>query len=134
MRHLLSRSTWSFATNSDKSCWATGATAPAQNLWFVPCGRIRKNEKTQDALQRLARAELDIAPGPGWLLGIYDHFYDDNFYEVPGIGTHYLVCKHIDKNRRRQRRIEKSSCIFYALTKTVERGTSVIIRSGARSD
>ncbi|MFL6719418.1 MAG: GDP-mannose mannosyl hydrolase, partial [Burkholderiaceae bacterium] len=65
---------------------------PAQNHWFVPGGRIRKNEKTQDALQRLARVELNIAPPQGKLLGIYDHFYDDNFYGEPGIGTHYVVC------------------------------------------
>lgn len=65
---------------------------PAQNCWFVPGGRIRKNEKTQDALQRLARVELNIAPQEGRLLGIYDHFYDNNFYGQPGIGTHYVVC------------------------------------------
>lgn len=65
---------------------------PARNHWFVPGGRIRKKEKTQDALQRIARVELNIAPQQGKLLGIYDHFYDDNFYGEPGIGTHYVVC------------------------------------------
>lgn len=65
---------------------------PAQNYWFVPGGRIRKNEKTQDALQRLARGELNIVPPAGRLLGLYDHFYDDNSYGEPGIGTHYVVC------------------------------------------
>lgn len=67
---------------------------PAQNHWFVPGGRIRKNERTQDALQRIARAELHIDAVPGKLLGIFDHFYDDNFYGVPGIGTHYVACAY----------------------------------------
>lgn len=65
---------------------------PAQNHWFVPGGRIRKNERTQDALQRIARVELNIAPQQGKLLGVYDHFYNDNFYGEPGISTHYVVC------------------------------------------
>lgn len=65
---------------------------PAQNSWFVPGGRIRKNEKTQDALQRICQAELGIPAGPGRLLGIFDHFYDDNYFNEPGINTHYVAC------------------------------------------
>lgn len=64
---------------------------PAQHYWFVPGGRIRKNERLQDALKRVAHNELGIAPGPGQLLGVYDHMYEDNFFGVPGIGTHYVV-------------------------------------------
>ena len=65
---------------------------PAQNYWFVPGGRIRKNEKMRNALQRIARNELHISPESGKLLGIYDHFYDDNFYDEDGISTHYVAC------------------------------------------
>jgi colanic acid biosynthesis protein WcaH len=67
---------------------------PAQNYWFVPGGRILKNERTQDALQRIARAELNIEAPPGKLLGVFDHFYENNFYGVPGISTHYVVCAY----------------------------------------
>jgi colanic acid biosynthesis protein WcaH len=67
---------------------------PAQDTWFVPGGRIRKNEKTQDALQRITRSELGIDAPPGTLLGVFDHIYDDNFYGEPGIGTHYVVCAY----------------------------------------
>ncbi|QDZ27190.1 GDP-mannose mannosyl hydrolase [Noviherbaspirillum sp. UKPF54] len=67
---------------------------PAQHYWFVPGGRIRKNERTQDALQRIAQAELGIAAGPGKLLGVFDHIYDDNYFGVAGIGTHYVVCAY----------------------------------------
>ncbi len=65
---------------------------PAQNTWFVPGGRIRKNERTQDALQRIARTELGIDAPQGKLIGVFDHFYEDNFYAEPGISTHYVVC------------------------------------------
>lgn len=67
---------------------------PAQNAWFVPGGRIRKNERTQDALQRIARAELGIDAPRGKLIGVFDHFYEDNFYAEPGISTHYVVCAY----------------------------------------
>jgi colanic acid biosynthesis protein WcaH len=67
---------------------------PAQNTWFVPGGRIRKNEKTQDALQRISRSELGIDAPKGKLIGVFDHIYDDNFYAEPGIGTHYVVCAY----------------------------------------
>lgn len=67
---------------------------PAQHHWFVPGGRIRKNERTQDALQRIARTELGIGAGPGRLLGVFDHIYDDNYFGEPGIGTHYVVCAY----------------------------------------
>jgi len=67
---------------------------PAQDFWFVPGGRIRKNERTQDALQRIARNELGIEASGGTLIGVFDHFYDDNFYGTPDIGTHYVVCAY----------------------------------------
>ncbi|MGV3742633.1 MAG: GDP-mannose mannosyl hydrolase [Burkholderiaceae bacterium] len=65
---------------------------PAQHTWFVPGGRIRKNERAQDALQRIARTELGIAAPQGKLIGVFDHIYEDNFFDAPGIGTHYVVC------------------------------------------
>ncbi|GAB3546862.1 GDP-mannose mannosyl hydrolase [Noviherbaspirillum agri] len=67
---------------------------PAQDFWFVPGGRIRKNERTQDALQRIARTELGVEATGGRLVGVFDHLYEDNFYGEPGIGTHYVVCAY----------------------------------------
>lgn len=67
---------------------------PARDCWFVPGGRIRKNERTQDALQRIAQTELGIPARPGTLLGVFDHIYDDNYYGVAGLGTHYVVCAY----------------------------------------
>lgn len=66
---------------------------PAQGYWFVPGGRIRKNERLADALQRIARAELGITLilDPAKLLGVYEHIYDDNFFGEEGVNTHYVV-------------------------------------------
>jgi len=64
---------------------------PAQGYWFVPGGRIRKNERTQDAFRRIAEAELGIALAPGRLLGVFDHMYEDNYFGIPDMSTHYVV-------------------------------------------
>jgi colanic acid biosynthesis protein WcaH len=67
---------------------------PAQGFWFVPGGRIRKNESLDDAFERVVHTELGY-PGAkrahARLLGIYEHFYDDNFSGQTGISTHYIV-------------------------------------------
>lgn len=64
---------------------------PARDCWFVPGGRIRKNEALHDALARIAQAELGVTLPTGRLLGAFDHFYADNFYDIPDLGTHYVV-------------------------------------------
>jgi len=66
---------------------------PAQGFWFVPGGRILKNERLQDALERIVRRELGPnVPTTGWRwLGAYEHFYDDNFAGADGVSTHYVV-------------------------------------------
>lgn len=67
---------------------------PAQGYWFVPGGRIRKNERLDDAFDRIVRDELGssgLERSDAELVGIYDHLYDDNFGGAPGISTHYVV-------------------------------------------
>src|SRR4051812_8086317 len=64
---------------------------PAQGLWFVPGGRIRKNERVKEALQRISRHELGVTISAATLLGVFDHIYPDNFLGAPGVNTHYVV-------------------------------------------
>lgn len=66
---------------------------PAAGFWFVPGGRVLKGEYLADALFRVVRRELGQAvPLAGWApAGTYEHFYDDNFAGVVGVGTHYVV-------------------------------------------
>jgi colanic acid biosynthesis protein WcaH len=66
---------------------------PAQNIYFAPGGRIRKNEPHEEAIKRISKAELGIVVDKkklGWL-GIYDHIYEENFFGEPGFGTHCIA-------------------------------------------
>ncbi|WP_447920910.1 GDP-mannose mannosyl hydrolase [Achromobacter aegrifaciens] len=69
------------------------ANPPAQGVWFVPGGRIRKNETLRDALRRIARDELGVPVTElAWTpRGVYEHFYGTNFAGEAGRSTHYVV-------------------------------------------
>lgn len=66
---------------------------PAKDTWFVPGGRIRKNETLAAARARIVREELSlILPASAWApRGVYEHFYCTNFADEPGRETHYIV-------------------------------------------
>ena len=64
---------------------------PAQGLWFVPGGRIHKNERVAEALQRISKRELGVTISEAKLLGVFDHIYPDNFLGATGVNTHYVV-------------------------------------------
>ncbi|WP_122094946.1 GDP-mannose mannosyl hydrolase [Rahnella sp. Larv3_ips] len=65
---------------------------PAKNFWFVPGGRIRKNEKIEDAFLRLTFDELKtpLEFNGAALRGVYQHHYEDS-YASDKISTHYVV-------------------------------------------
>jgi colanic acid biosynthesis protein WcaH len=65
---------------------------PARDFYFVPGGRIRKNETIADAFRRILAEEtsLESSIRDASLLGVYEHFYDTNWRDVPGYGTHYI--------------------------------------------
>lgn len=69
------------------------ANQPAKGSWFVPGGRIRKDETIATAIERIARAETHcpIRPDSTSMLGVYEHHYDDNVFADPDYGTHYVV-------------------------------------------
>lgn len=66
---------------------------PAQGYWFVPGGRIIKNEKLADAIKRISSTELGVTIliSDAQLLGAFEHIYDDNYLGEAGINTHYVV-------------------------------------------
>ena len=75
---------------------------PAKNYWFVPGGRIRKNETFTEAFERLTLQEL----GQGFSLNNaifiapYQHFYADSVVAT-NISTHYVVLAYqlnVDEN------------------------------------
>lgn len=77
--------------------------APAKGYWFVPGGRVRKNETLDDAFVRLVREELGIESGmtraDAKFLGVFEHFYDDCVFGDEA-STHYLVLAYNINNMR----------------------------------
>lgn len=69
------------------------ANRPAQNCWFVPGGRVCKDERIAEAIERVSESELGIRVGleRARFMGVYEHLYADNFAGQPGFGTHYIV-------------------------------------------
>ncbi len=72
---------------------------PARGFWFVPGGRIRKNESLDAAFARLTQGELGrrFERRQARLLGVYEHFYADSvFGEGEGHpDTHYVVLGYL---------------------------------------
>ena len=68
---------------------------PAQGVWFVPGGRILKNETMYAAFSRLTKDELGTAfrRNEARMLGAYEHFYADSVFgdSSDSPGTHYVV-------------------------------------------
>lgn len=65
---------------------------PAQGYWFVPGGRVQKDEPLTAAFERLTLAELGVRlpMSAGQFYGVWQHFYDDNF-SGSDFTTHYIV-------------------------------------------
>ncbi|MFM5080749.1 GDP-mannose mannosyl hydrolase [Aeromonas veronii] len=65
---------------------------PAKGSWFVPGGRIFKNETISTAFTRICHSELGIIKtiSSASLIGIFDHFYSDSFISE-NISTHYVA-------------------------------------------
>ena len=65
---------------------------PARGFWFVPGGRIQKDESLDNGFARLTNNEIGIERmrNESIFLGIFEHFYDDNFYDS-AFSTHYCT-------------------------------------------
>lgn len=65
---------------------------PAKCFWFVPGGRIRKNERLDAAFLRLTENEIGCAlsMASARFKGVYQHFYYDCVFGVE-TSTHYVV-------------------------------------------
>lgn len=65
---------------------------PAKGFWFVPGGRIYKNERIEEAFLRITQAELgrEISLSQATLIGPFTHLYDD-FVFGEATSTHYVA-------------------------------------------
>lgn len=71
---------------------------PAYGFWFVPGGRIQKNESLDGAFRRITQDELGrpFERATARLQGVFEHFYDDSVFASAGAGpdTHYVVLSY----------------------------------------
>jgi len=65
---------------------------PAQGFWFVPGGRILKNETLAQAFKRLTLIEIgiELPIEDASFLGVFEHLYEDSAVG-DDIDTHYVV-------------------------------------------
>ena len=78
--------------SDDKILLGKRVNKPAKNSWFVPGGRIFKDETIQDAFRRITKEEIGKAYNisNASFKGVYQHFYDDNVFN-DNFSTHYIV-------------------------------------------
>lgn len=91
---------------------------PGKGYWFVPGGRIFKNETLNEALKRISRNEIgvEIVENNLRLLGLYDHIYEENFFQDLTFNTHYIViaCRVlIDSKCLRLNNLQHEAFKFY---------------------
>lgn len=69
------------------------ANQPAKGTWFVPGGRVKKGEYLDSAYVRIAEPEtgLKLRREAAHFFGAYEYFYAENFAEIAGLDTHYVV-------------------------------------------
>ena len=68
---------------------------PAKDFWFVPGGRIFKDETLDTAFARIVENEigLDIKRKDAMFIDVYEHFYKNNVFDNQ-FSTHYVVLAH----------------------------------------
>ncbi|MDQ7042780.1 MAG: GDP-mannose mannosyl hydrolase [Sulfurimonas sp.] len=68
---------------------------PASNFWFVPGGRIFKDESLDAAFTRTVQEELGLGMQRSEALfdKTYEHFYENNVFS-DAFSTHYIVLAH----------------------------------------
>jgi colanic acid biosynthesis protein WcaH len=79
--------------NRDEILLGLRKNEPAKDYWFVPGGRILKNERIALAFERISKEELgiEIAYKQAEFLGVFEHFYPSNFAQKEGFTTHYVA-------------------------------------------
>lgn len=73
---------------------------PARGFWFVPEGRIRKEEWLAKTFYRLLDDEIGCTAGriDCDMLGLYEHFYDDSVFGDKPSAHYVVIAWHIHVN------------------------------------
>lgn len=78
--------------SEDKVLLGKRVNKPAYGSWFVPGGRVYKDERVEDAFKRITEDELGVCIDlhSTSFKGIYQHFYEDSVFG-DDFSTHYIV-------------------------------------------
>lgn len=89
------------ADENDNYLLGKRTNRPALGYWFVPGGRILKNESLDKAFTRLTEVELGkvFHRHNAKFIGAFDHFYDDCVFGN-GVSTHYVALGHLIRVNR----------------------------------
>ena len=72
---------------------------PAKNCFFVPGGRVLKNEKIKDTTRRILEEETSLRFKDDIylvsFLGVFEHFYNNNFLDNKDFNTHYITIAYL---------------------------------------
>lgn len=79
---------------SEKFLLGKRTNKPAKGKWFVPGGRIEKNEGFHEAVNRISKDEVGLEVEIERRLGFYQHFYKET--EVGAeTGKHYVALCYV---------------------------------------
>lgn len=75
---------------------------PARNYWFVPGGRVLKDESLSVTFERLTTDEIGLSCSiaDADFIGVYEHLYSDSAFDKT-VSTHYVVLAYtffVDSN------------------------------------
>lgn len=79
--------------NDDKILLGLRKNAPAKYYWFVPGGRICKDEPFSEAFERIVHTETGMSKSitEAKFLGVYEHIYPGENTFNTNYSTHYIV-------------------------------------------
>lgn len=82
----------------DELLFGKRLNAPAKDWWFVPGGRVFKNETLACAFERITADELgkQFTIKQAKFLGLYEHFYNDCMFD-DAVSTHYINVAYVVK-------------------------------------
>lgn len=79
--------------SNNKILLAKRENEPAKDFFFVPGGRVFKNENLNIAFERILKTEVNISKNDisnVQFLGLYNHLYENNTFNNKS-NTHYIV-------------------------------------------
>lgn len=82
---------------------------PAKNQWWVPGGRIYKNEKLIDAVKRKVKEETGLDVEIEKRIGVYEFTSDKSLYPDVKSGTHAIAIVYLVRPIKKDQKIEIDS-------------------------